>query len=88
MRIIKETKYLIFKVTEEKPKTNVITIINRSSGDVLATIEWYGPWRQYVFSSDYSIVWNTKCLSDVISVINELMEERNVAKRVAKPKGE
>ena len=74
--IIKETKYLIFKVTEEKPKTKVISVINKSAADEIATIEWYGEWRQYCFMPGYGTVWNNTCIDDVNSVINILMDER------------
>ena len=83
MKIIKETKYLIF---QEKPtwrKTKVISIINRSSGEEIATIEWYSAWRQYCFIPerfDFETVWNNSCLTDVVSVINELMKERTISK--------
>ena len=43
-----ETKYMIFTLVERKPKTNVWAITSKSSGDLLATIKWYGPWHQYV----------------------------------------
>ena len=75
MKIIKETKYLTFKVEKEKPKTKVIGIYNKSANDRIGTIEWYGPWRQYCFSAEWDIIWNNACLSDIILVINELMNE-------------
>jgi len=76
---IKETKYLIFDV--EKPahkKTKVVHIINKSSQEEIATIEWYGAWRQYCFMPErfeFTTIWNNTCLADVISVINDLMKE-------------
>jgi len=70
--IIKETKYLIFQVLEEKPKTKKVGVINRNGKYILGIIEWYGPWRQYVFQSKEIIVWNKDCLQDVINVINQL----------------
>ncbi len=87
MEIIKETKYLTFcayKKTGRKTKT--VKVINKSSGLELATIEWYGAWRQYCFmpSLEFDTVWNNTCLTDIISVINQLMKERIINK----PKGE
>jgi hypothetical protein len=81
MEIIKETKYLIFKIKSEKLKTKVISVINKVSGDELATIEWYPYWRQYTFQPDYGCVWNQTCLAEVISCINLLMSERPVSKK-------
>ncbi len=76
MEIIKETKYLIFKITEEKPKTKVISVINKHINDEIATIEWYPQWRQYTFTPGYGTTWNDTCLLDVISVLNQLMDEK------------
>ena len=87
METIKETKYLIFKSqTFERRKTKVIYVINKSSGNELATIEWYGSWRQYCFMPclEYDTVWNNTCLTAVISVIDMLMHER----QIDNPKGE
>lgn len=75
-KIIKETKYLRFEIEAEKPKTKVIGIYSKSSGNRLGFIEWYSPWRQYIFEAEYAIIWNYTCLQDVVSVINQLMAER------------
>jgi len=81
--IIKETKYLIF-ASETLPgrKTKLIHVNSKSSGNELATIEWYGSWRQYCFmpSNEFCTVWNNTCLTDVISVIDILMKERIIKK--------
>lgn len=88
MAIIKETKYLIFDAYNiPKRKTKIVQVLNKSSNEQIATIEWYGAWRQYVFMPErfeFDTVWNNTCLTDVISVINQLMKEREIVK----PKGE
>jgi len=63
MTIIKETKYLVFQEQPTRRKTKVISVINKSSEEEIATIEWYSAWRQYCFMPggdrmDYSTVWN------------------------------
>ena len=87
MAIIKETKYLIFD-KEKLPgrKTFIVRLINKSSQEQIATIEWYGAWRQYCFfpNLEYDTVWNNTCLKDVLEVIDMLMKERTIDK----PKGE
>ena len=84
MKIIKETKYLYFSDESEgySKKTKTIAIINKSSGYLLAYIQWYGTWRQYCFMPilEFDTVWNNTCLTDVISVINDLMKERTIEK--------
>jgi hypothetical protein len=84
---IKETKYLVFAAEKiEGRKTKLIHIINKSSINEIGTIEWYGSWRQYCFmpSLEFDTVWNNTCLTDIISVIDGLIKERNIEK----PKGE
>ena len=82
---IKETKYLTFAAENMKGrKTKIIHIINKSSINEIGTIEWYGSWRQYCFfpSFQFNTVWNNTCLTDILSVINDLMKERLVEKPI------
>jgi hypothetical protein len=84
---IKETKYLTFATGKiEGRKTRVVHIINKSNIVEIGTIEWYGNWRQYCFmpSLEFDTVWNNECLTDIVSVINDLMKERTINK----PEGE
>ena len=86
-RIFHETKYLLFfDVSRKERKTKTISVINKSWGSEFAVIEWYGAWRQYCFfpTMEFDTVWNNTCLTDVITVINKLMKEREIEK----PKGE
>ena len=79
MAIIKETKYLVFDAIQfEGRKTKHISITNKSSGEEIATIEWYREWRQYCFMPEpfFRTVWNNVCLADVLIVIDLLMKER------------
>jgi hypothetical protein len=87
MATIHETKYLIFASEKiEGRKIKIVHVLNKSNTEELATIEWYGNWRQYCFlpSNNLCTVWNNTCLTDVITVINKLMKEREIEK----PKGE
>ncbi len=87
MKTIKETKYLLFNAEERAGrKTKVVRIINKSAMSQIATIEWYGAWRQYCFfpNLEFDTVWNNTCLKDVLEVIDMLMKERIIDK----PKGE
>jgi hypothetical protein len=83
METIHVTKYLYFN-SQDIPgrKTKLVEVVNKSSGYVIATIEWYGAWRQYCFfpSLEFDTVWNNSCLTEVLFVINKLMKEREVTK--------
>jgi len=46
-------------------KTPRWSIINNSSGLLIGTIEWYGPWRQFIFHAQPNTVWSTGYLADV-----------------------
>ena len=78
--ITHSTKYLNFIITRFKPKTMVIAVVNKKSGDELGRIEWYAGWRQYCFMPHGNTVWNTNCLCDIQNFINILM-----LKHVPKP---
>ena len=77
---------MVFQEQPTQRKTKIISIVSKSSEEEIATIEWYPAWRQYCFMPEpfFRTVWNNTCLTDVILVMNELMEER----RITKPEGE
>ena len=87
MAIIKETKYLTF-VSETLPgrKIKLIHVNSKSSGAELATIEWYGSWRQYCLMPawEYDTIWSNACLPDVISVIDMLNDPKAVMNEIFK----
>jgi len=66
------SKYLEFNPIEQKPKTKVIGVYSKRSGDRLAIIKWYGAWRQYAFFPENKTIFNVECLNDIISYIKGL----------------
>ena len=46
------SKYLEFKILEEKPKTKVIEISSKTHPVTLGIIKWFPGWRQYCFSQE------------------------------------
>jgi len=87
MAVIHETKYLVFDAfSVSGRKTKLVKVYNKSSGNELAEIQWYGAWRQYCFmpNLEFDTVWNNTCLTDVLAVIDMLMKERIIKK----PEGE
>jgi len=74
---MKDYKYLTF--TEMQPKAKVFAVKNKSAGDILGYVKWYGPWRKYCFFIDTPgalLVFCAHCLADIQDFINTLMEER------------
>lgn len=77
-----ESEYLRFDLLGDSPsgKTKRYDVVSKNHGTTLATIAWYGAWRQYVLYPQPSTIWNKGCLSDVAKFLEGLMDAR-------KPKG-
>ncbi len=75
-----DSKYLRFEeVTElsKNKKTKDFRVWNQSNNNFVGFINWYGPWRRYVFSTPkQEMVYDTNCLKDIARFIDELMEAR------------
>ena len=70
--IVKETKYMRFELTGQKPKTNIYTIFNKKSDEELGEISWYSYWRQYVFEPAYDCLFNHTCLKEISEFLTEI----------------
>ena len=66
------SKYLEFRLLQQKPKTKVIGVYSKTSSDRLGIIKWFGRWRQYTFFPEFETVFNTECLNDIIIHIRGL----------------
>jgi len=74
-----ETQYLRFVTGPSAGTTTITEVFSKSEGSVLATIKWYGPWRQYCFyPKSNTVVFNTSCLRDICTFIDKLMSDRRV----------
>jgi len=71
-----ENKYLNFVEVPFEGKTKRFDVFSKSSGDLLARIQYYPQWRQYVFSPAYPTHWNTDCLMTIQLFINHLNDQR------------
>ena len=72
--------YVDIILGEQKPKTAVYHVLSKSSGELLATIRWYGPWRKYIFVPADATLWSWGCLEEVQTFIEDLMNARKAAK--------
>jgi len=71
------TKYLrFFDITPHGRKTKIISIGPINDNMTLGLIKWHGAWRKYCFFPSYDVLYDTNCLKDVISFIDQLMSER------------
>jgi hypothetical protein len=69
-------RYKFFHVAKDGPHGNRKTadyhIVNNSSGLPIATIQWYGAWRQFCLFPYGDTIWSAGCLADVQDVITKL----------------
>lgn len=73
-----KTRYIRFVKTGEKEKTSVWAVESIASGSHLGSIEWHGPWRQYVFSPVVGAVFNGACLGNIrLFIDNRMKDHRN-----------
>lgn len=66
------SKYLEFRLLEQKPKTKIIAVISKTRQVRLGIIKWWTTWRQYVFLPDTGTIFNIECLNDIQSYIKDL----------------
>jgi len=71
-----DSKYLTFKIIENKPKTQVYAVYSKLHGDRLAIIKWFPRWRQYTFFPETGTIWNNECLNDISAFLDDLKKER------------
>lgn len=74
------TEYLTFQQTGDTGKTLIYDVLSKRTKERLATIKWYGPWRQYVLVPEPNTIWNNGCLDAVMHFIGRLMYEKNPPK--------
>jgi len=77
-RRIDGNKWIYFDFVEDKPKTQVWDVINKSSEEPLARIEWYYAWRQYVIYPEPNTFYNDDCLETIIAFMKRLNKDKMV----------
>ena len=53
----------------------VYRVYNNKSGEQLAVLSFYKPWKQYVFSSCETCVFNNSCLRNVLDFLENVIPE-------------
>ena len=70
-------KYLIFReLPNPGRKTKIVVVNSARSGKRLASIHWYGAWRQYTLWPEPDTIWNDGCLRDILEYMAEMKAER------------
>lgn len=69
----KTTEFLDLRiVTDSKHKTPSVFIYSLNAPVYLGHIKFYGSWRKFVFYPACDTLFDSKCLTEIIGVINEL----------------
>ena len=71
-----DNKYIKIIEYSHTGKTKGFNIINKSGNYIIGEIYWYSAWRQYCFFPSPSSVFNNACMTDIQSMIKELMSKR------------
>lgn len=74
--VYKGSYFIIIESKQENKKTNIYYIYADEDKEILlGRIKWYGPWRKYCFYPEDNIVWDNKCLTELVEYLNELNYE-------------
>ena len=71
--------------TSTSGKTSKIEIVNKRSGDLLTTIEWYPAWRQYCEEREEGTVFSGSCDRAIANFLDELNRRHKAALSAAAP---
>jgi hypothetical protein len=70
-----KTVYKFIRFIESHEYLNIWVCHNNHTCDVLGQVQWYSPWRQYVFLSSAGPIFSVECLEDINQFIRELTAE-------------
>ena len=74
--------FSILEVLQENKKTNIYYIYPDSDTDILyGRIKWYNRWRKYCFYAEDNIIWDSKCLTELINFLDKLNKDHKNKKK-------
>jgi hypothetical protein len=73
-----ESKWIIFDKVADTGKTSIYEVRTKDGYTLLGRVKWFGRWRKYSFFPMPETVYETTCLTDIVTFINELMQQRKV----------
>jgi hypothetical protein len=71
-------KWIYFDIAGATNKTQKWDVVNKSSEEPLARIEWYPNWRQYVMFPEPNTVFNDGCLDTINAFIKRLNRDKQI----------
>jgi len=75
-------EHLKFEIIEQKPKTQVYSVISTFDETKLGKISWYGFWRAYCFfpTTELETVWSDDCTLQLYNFLKKLKDDRKINK--------
>lgn len=74
--------FSILEVPQENKKTDIYYIYPDSDTDILyGRIKWYNRWRKYCFYAEDNIIWDSKCLTELINFLDKLNKDHKNKKK-------
>ena len=71
-----ESKFLTFSRVDIKGrKTPIFIVRNKNNSVLLGQINFYPQWRKYVFEPTDDVIFDTSCLKDILSFMEEQQKE-------------
>lgn len=73
--IVRTLQYIVIIHSENKPLTKTFIVKSKHYSNKLGTIQWYGPWRQYILDTEPKCQFSAGCLEDLGTFLKELNDE-------------
>ena len=70
---------LEFKETRDTGKTKVWDVFSGGDSDIgvlLGSVDWYAPWRRYVFEPAFATLFDRNCMMEIVDFIEKQMIAR------------
>ena len=73
-----DSKYMVAYKMPEPPGTKykMWEIHSKRGDDLLGWIQYYEPWKEFVFSPETSTIFSTGCLQDIITFIDQIKDDK------------
>lgn len=67
-----------FRFIEFKPENGAWVCRNNKHGSVLGRVEWFEPWKRWVFQcAEADVIFSSDCLRDIAEFMDGLKEGRD-----------
>lgn len=86
MKMKTRYKYIHFVNALDADKNPSFMCYNNKNDSVLGWVEYYKPWKQYVFEGKGGCVFNISCLNDIANFMKQMKVDQAKGGKDAKDK--